>query len=370
MLRYLLEKEFKQLLRNAFLPKMILLFPVLALLVFPWAANFEISNINLSIVDHDHSSYSQRLVQKIVSSGYFCLTDVSESYGQALHNIERNKADVVVEIPARFEKDMQRDGQGKLLIAANTVNGTKGAISTGYLSNIINGFASDLRQETGQTGKASVTPVIDISPYYRFNPNLNYKVFMVPALMVMVLTILCGFLPALNIVSEKEGGTMEQINVTPIPKFIFILAKLLPFWIIGTIVITLGFGIAFLIYHLAPAGHFSTIYIFAFIYILAVSGFGLVVSNYSDTIQQAMFIMFFFIMILILLSGLFTPVTSMPQWAQYLTVFNPLKYLMQVMRLVYLKGSGIADLLPQLGALLAFALFFNGWAVMSYRKKN
>ena len=370
MLRYLLEKEFKQLLRNKFLPKMIVIFPVIALLVFPWAANFEITNINLSIVDHDHSIYSQRLIQKIVSSGYFCLTDVSQSYDQALQSVERDKADVVVEIPARFEKDMQRDGQVKLLVAANTVNGTKGGLSTGYLSSIINSYAAELRQESGQeVNQASIVPTIDIAPYYRFNPNLNYKVFMVPALMVMILTILCGFMPALNIVSEKEIGTMEQINVTPVPKFTFIIAKLLPFWIIGAVVLSISFGIAFLVYGLAPAGHLSTIYLFALIYVLSISGFGLVISNYSDTMQQAMFVMFFFIIILILLSGLFTPITSMPQWAQDLTFVNPLKYLMQVMRLVYLKGSGIVDMLPQLGALTAFALFFNGWAVMSYRKK-
>ncbi|GAT63499.1 ABC transporter permease [Paludibacter jiangxiensis] len=370
MLRFLIEKEFKQLLRNPFLPRMIVMFPVMVLLVFPWAANFEISNINLSIVDHDHSSFSQRLTQKIVSSGYFRLTDVSPGYDQALKSVEKNNADVVLEIPPRFEKELERDQHAKLLVAANTVNGTKGGLSTGYLANIINGFASDLRKESGQISRASITPTIDIVPYYRFNPNLNYKVFMVPALMVMVLTMLCGFMPALNIVNEKEAGTMEQINVTPVPKFTFIVAKLLPFWIIGSLVITVSFGVAWLVYGLVPAGHFSTIYLFAAIYVLGISGFGLVISNYSDTIQQAMFVMYFFIMVLIMLSGLFTPVSSMPQWAQTITVFNSLKYFMQVMRLVYLKGSGIADMLPQLGALVGFALAFNTWAVLSYKKKN
>jgi ABC-2 type transport system permease protein len=370
MIRFLLEKEFKQLLRNKFIPRMIILFPIMQLLIFPWAANFEISNINLSVVDHDHSSYSRRLIQKIVSSGYFQLTDVSPGYDRALQSVEKNKADVVVEIPQRFEKELEREGHVKLMITANTVNGTKGGLSTGYLANIINGFASDLRQEAGQVSRASIVPTIDIVPYYRFNPNLNYKVFMVPALMVMVLTMLCGFLPALNIVGEKEAGTMEQINVTPVPKFTFIFAKLLPFWIIGTIVITLSFGIAWLVYGLIPAGHLSTIYLFVLIYVLAISGFGLVISNYSDTIQQAMFVMYFFIMVLIMLSGLFTPINSMPQWAQDLTLANPLRYLMQVMRLVYLKGSGIADMLPQLGALIGFAILFNGWAVLSYKKKS
>ena len=371
MIKYLLEKEFKQLLRNPFLPRMIVMFPIMLLLVFPRAANFEITNINLSVVDNDHSSFSQRLIQKISSSGYFQLTDVSPNYKQALHSVETNKADVILEIPPHFERDLERDQSNKLMISANTVNGTKGGLSSAYLSGIINNFAADLRTESGQvSSRASVVPTIDIAPLNRFNTNLNYRVFMVPALMVMVLTMLCGFMPALNIVSEKEAGTMEQINVTPVPKFTFIVAKLLPFWMIGAIVITISFGIALLVYGLAPAGHLSTIYLFAAIYVLAISGFGLVISNYSDTMQQAMFVMYFFIMVLIMLSGLFTPVSSMPQWAQDITIFNPLKYFMQVMRLVYLKGSGIADMLPQLGALLTFAIVFNGWAVISYKKKS
>jgi ABC-2 type transport system permease protein len=254
------------------------------------------------------------------------------------------------------------------MISANAVNGTKGGLGSYYLSGIISDFSSEIRSSWNPATNTSQIPVIGIASRYRFNPNLNYQVFMVPALMVMLLTMLCGFLPALNIVSEKEAGTMEQMNVTPITRFTFIFSKLLPYWIIGFIVITIGFGISWLVYGLVPAGNLGTIYIFAAIYILAVSGLGLVISNYSETMQQAMFVMYFFMMVLIMLSGLFTPVKSMPQWAQDITIFNPLKYFMQVMRMIYLKGSGIAELSTQLFALLGFALFFNIWAVLNYRK--
>ena len=368
MLKYLLEKEFKQIRRNPFLPKMIFVFPVMVLLVFPWAANFEIKNINLCVIDNDHSSYSTRLTQKVISSGYFKLTEVSDSYNQALKSVERDKADIILEIPSDFEKNLVREQATQVMISANAVNGTKGGLGSYYLSGIIADFSGEIRSSRiSVTGNAQI-PVIEMTPHFRFNPNLNYQVFMVPALMVMLLTMLCGFLPALNIVSEKEAGTMEQMNVTPITRFTFIFSKLLPYWIIGFIVITLGFGIAWLVYGLVPAGSLGTIYLFAAIYILAVSGLGLVISNYSETMQQAMFVMYFFLMILIMLSGLFTPVKSMPQWAQDITIFNPLKYFMQVMRMVYLKGSGIAELSTQMFALLGFALFFNTWAVLNYRK--
>jgi ABC-2 type transport system permease protein len=370
MIKFLLEKEFKQITRNSFLPKIILVFPCMVLLVFPWAANFEIKNINLTVVDNDHSQYSTRLINKIVSSGYFRLINIPPDYKDALESIENDQSDIVLEISANFEKDLVKEQKANLMISANTVNGTKGGLGCAYLTGIVNDFSSELRSKwITQLNVASI-PIIDIVSQNRFNPHLNYKIFMIPALMVMLLTMLCGFLPALNIVGEKEAGTMEQINVTPITRLTFIISKLLPYWIIGFIVLTISFGVAWIVYGLTPAGHLSTIYFFAAIYILGVSGLGLVISNYSNTMQQAMFVMYFFVLILILMSGLFTPVRSMPQWAQYLTTVNPLKYFMQVMRLVYLKGSTIRDLISELTALGCFALLFNLWAVWSYKKTN
>jgi ABC-2 type transport system permease protein len=209
-----------------------------------------------------------------------------------------------------------------------------------------------------------------LNTQYKFNPHLDYKVFMIPALMVMLLTMIAGFLPALNIVGEKEAGTIEQMNVTPVKRLMFVLSKLIPYWVIGFFILSICMGVAALVYQLYPVGSLLTIYFFASIYILVVSGFGLVVSNYSNTMQQAMFVMFFFVMVFLLMSGLFTPVSSMPDWAQKITVFNPLKYLMQVMRLVYLKGSAFGEMIPQFLALCGFAVGLNAWAVMSYRKSG
>lgn len=371
MLKYLLRKEFKQILRNPFLPKMIFMFPLMVLLVLPWAASYEIKNLNLSIIDNDHSSLSRELTQKVISSNYFRLTDVSNNYKQALKSIEKNESDLILEIPANFEKDLINRQGTKIMISVNAVNGMKGGISMTYLVSIINNFNADLIKQLMPAAPVGNTiPTVQIDSQYRFNPHLNYRVFMVPALMVMILTLLCGFLPAVSIVFEKEIGTMEQINVSPIPKTTFILAKLIPFWLVGFIVITIGFLIAWAVYGLIPAGYFSTIYLFAAIYIIAVSGLGLVISNYASTLQQAMFIVFFFMLVFIMLSGLYTPIDSMPEWAKWIAAFNPLKYFMDVMRSVYLKGSNPIQLSKELFALLGFAAFFNTWAVLSYRKKN
>lgn len=370
MIKYLLKKEFRQLFRNPFVPRMILMFPLMVLLVFPWAASYEIKNLNLSIVDNDHSTYSHKLIDAMTSSGYFMITDVSSSYKQAMKSIENKKADIIVEIPHNFEKKVVNREGVKVMVSSNSVNGMKGSVGMTYMSNIIVNFNNTIITENyPEMASSNLTP-IQIDSQYRFNKRLNYQVFMVPALMVMILTLLCGFLPALSIVLEKELGTMEQINVTPVSKFTFILAKLIPFWIIGFTAITIGVLVAWLDYGLLPVGHFYVFYAFAAIYILTISGLGLVVSNYAHTMQQAVFIIFFFMLLFIMLSGLYTPVDSMPEWAQWIAAFNPLKHLMVVMRAIYLKGSNFMQLGKELIVLFGFAFAFNIWAVLSYRKSN
>lgn len=356
MLKYLLEKEFKQLFRNSFLPKLIFIFPVVMMILLPWAANFEVKQVNLVVVDNDHSTVSDRLIRKIEASGYFLLNRLASTYDEAMKAIEAGDADMIMEIPIHFERKLARGENVGILLAANAVNGTKGGLGSSYLASIINDYLS--------------SSSVSVHSLNLYNPNLDYKYFIVPALVVMLLTLLCGFLPALNIVSEKEKGTIEQMNVTPVSKFTFILAKLLPYWIIGLIVFTICFILAWAFYGIFPVGRFIVIYINAAVFILAVSGLGLVISNHSATMQQAMFVMFFCLIILMLMSGFFTPIASMPGWAQFITVFNPLKYMMQVMRMVYLRGSGFAELLPQLITLSVFAFLLNSWAVVSYRKNR
>ena len=373
MLKFLIEKEFKQLLRNSFLPRLIIGYPCIVMIIMPWATNMEIKNISVNVVDNDHSVVSQRLIHKIDASSYFRLNNLSPTYNSALRDIESGDADVILEIPRHFEKTLENGEASHVLLAANAVNGSKGGLASSYMTATLADYNAQLHVENPSSGivqeaASSVQPSVSVSEKNLYNPHLNYKLFMVPALMVMLVTVICGFLPALNIVSEKEVGTIEQMNVTPVGKFKFILAKLIPFWVVGFVVLTLSFGLAWLIYGILPVGSLGIIYLLSALFVLVMSGFGLVISNHSATMQQAMFVMFFFIIILLLMSGLFTPVMSMPQWAQIITILNPLKYFVDIMRMVYLKGSGLTDLSLQIGALLAFATLFNFWAVKSYRK--
>lgn len=368
-LKYLLQKEFLQIFRDKAMLRIIILMPLLQLLVFPWATTFEQKNISLSVIDNDKSTLSRQLIEKAVSSGYFKLTDYSDSYDKAIVSVEQNKADLILEIPAQFENNLERDQETKLMLSINAINGQKALLGNSYISQIITDFNQGIIAEKSQDS-SSLANAINISTYFRYNPEMNYRIFMVPALLVLLLTIIGGMLSALNIVREKEVGTIEQINVTPISKATFILSKLIPFWIIGYIILTIGMITAWLVYGLIPAGSIFAIYLFAFFYLLAFSGIGLIISNYSETQQQAMLIAFFFLLIFVLMSGMLTPITSMPSWAQKLTIINPIRYFIDVIRLIFIKGSGLLDIIPQLVTIIIFAVVLNCWAIFSYKKTN
>ncbi len=369
-LPFLLEKEFKQIFRNPFLPKLFILLPTVMLLVMPWAANQEVKGLKLGVIDSDHSPASERLVYKAAASKYFTLKDYSATYNDAMSGINHGNTDVILDIPRGFEKDLMTQGTASVMILANAVDGQKSGLGSSYVAGIVQDYASDLREESGANYVPGNYASFNVAPYYKYNPHLDYKVFMIPALMVMMLTLFSGFLPALNIVGEKEKGTMEAMNVSPVGKVEFILSKLIPYWAIGFFVLAYCIFLARIVYGLVPQGSVVTLFLFATLYIIVVSGLALVISNRSETMQQALFLMFFFMMVFILMSGLFTPVASMPQWAQVITYANPLRWFIEVMRMVYLKGSGITNFTTHLLVLFLFALAMWGIAIVTYKKRG
>ena len=341
-LKYLIQKEFLQIRRNSFLPKLIVVFPIMIMCVMPWVMQMEVKNIVVDVVDIDHTVESQHLIQQIAASNYFIFNGQKANYREAMKDIEKGRADVILEI---------RDG--KYLIAANAVNGTKGSIGSAYLSQIVSGAAN--------TRTSSLT---------LYNKGQNYKLFMIPALFAIVVMLMTGFLPTLNIVGEKEAGTIEQMNVTPVSKWAFILSKLIPYWLIALFVITVCLLLAWLVYGITPSGSVWIIYVLAMLLALFFSSFGLIISNYSDTMQQAIFVMWFFVVMILLLSGLFTPTRSMPALAYLTTYINPMHYFIDAMRTVFIRGGTFANVAHQVFALLGIGLFMAVWAVQSYKKNN
>lgn len=356
VLPYLLEKEFKQFMRNAILPRIALVVPLMVMLVAPLVTTMDVRDVRVAVVDHDRTVASRRMADKVAASPYFTLVARPTAYAGALRLVEDGRADIVLTIPAGYGRDL---GSGRaaprVQITANAVNAAKAQIGDSYLSQLT-------------AAQAVPTDGRRLAVQYRYNPTLDYRAYMIPALMTLLLLILCGVLPALNIVSEKEIGTIEQINVTPVGRLAFTMGKLIPFWAIGLVAVGVGIAVGGLVYGVWPAGSLWLILLASLLFTSVVSGFGLVVSNYSTTLRQALFVIYFFVMIFILMGGLFTPVASMPRWAQAVTYALPTRYYGEAMRALYLKGSTIADLLPQFGALALMAAGLGAWAVGSYRK--
>ena len=366
---YIIQKEFKQIFRNKGMLPIIFVLPLLQLVILSNAATFEVKNIKFGYIDNDHTSTSRELVEKFNASTYFDVLTDFPSARIATSEMLKGDVDVVLEIPHYFERDLQREKYTSLGVTINAIDGAAAGVENVYITQIIQRFSNHLKVDLLQSSDKQVQPTnIETIPLFWYNETLNYKTFMVPGILVLLVTMITLFLSGMNIVREKEIGTLEQINVTPIKKSEFIIGKLFPFWVIGMGLLTVGLILARLIFNVPMVGSLGLLYIYTSIYILVILGMGLFISNFTETQQQAMFIAWFFVVIFILMSGLFTPIESMPKWAQVITEFNPIKYFVEVMRMVMLKGSGFMDILPQLTKTLLYAILMNGLAVWSYKK--
>ncbi len=360
----LLQKEFLQIRRNSFLSRFIVAYPVIIMLIAPPLMTMDVRNVNIAVVDLDRSTTSRRIMSHINASEYLSLVSTTSEFDAAMQVLEKGEVDIIVQIPDHFERDMAVATPERISIIANAVNANKGSMGTQYIVQTIARTLSELRNEKSSNQLSELVTVQN-----RFNPTLNYRHYMIPALMIIIFILMCGFLPALSIVGEKETGTIEQINVTPVSRLTFTLSKLIPYWIIGIFVLMVVMIVAHLVYGLIPAGSVGVIYFGTALFVLTISGFSLTIANFSDTMQQTMFVMFFFIMIFILMSGLLTPIDSMPEWAQKITIILPPRYFVDILRSVYLKGATLAELWRNFAALGIFAVIFNALAAITYKKQ-
>ena len=368
---FILQKEFLQIFRNKAILPILTIMPIVQLIVLSFAASHEVKNVKLAIQNQDQSLYAERLISKIEASGQFIISALPVHAGQSVEMLENNEADIILVIPADFEANFLRNRSGQLQLLVNAINGSKAGIATGYLQTIIQNFRMEI---VGQFAPQAITvnqiPTLEVTYSNWYNPELEYTTFMVPGILGELVTLLVMVLSAMNIVREKEIGTIEQLNVTPIRKSQLLVGKLLPFLIIGLADLTIGLIVGKLIFDIPMEGSLWLVFFFCIVNINVVLGIGLLISTKTETQQQAMFVSWFFMMIFILMSGLFTPIESMPKWAQYLTIPNPVAHFVTVMRQVLLKGANFWDIQYHFYAMISLGLFFNLLSIWSYRKTN
>ena len=387
---FLVQKEFLQVFRNKFMLPMLLVLPVVQTVLLSFAANYEIKNLSLGVVDHDLSPLSRQLVAKFGASGYFKVENTSFSAREADADLANDRTDLILEIPPHFERDFVREGTASVSVTANAINAVKAGLALGYAGSIVRDFTADGRRWTVDGRRPMVDGLQTAVPFDNegspstvhrppstvqvtysnwYNPRLDYKTFMVPGILSVIISMIIGFLTAMNIVREREIGTIEQLNVTPIHKWQFILGKLLPFWLISLVMLAVGLTVGWLIFRIPILGDLRLVFLYTLVYAPCMLGIGFLISNFAESQQQAMFTAWFFLIIFVLMCGLFTPTDSMPQWAQYLNMINPVKYFVEFMRLVLLKGAGFADIRQNFFTVLGYAVTVNVLAVWTYRKR-
>ncbi len=366
---YIVQKEFIQIFRNRSMLPLIFIMPIFQLLILVNAATFEMKHIRMHVVDNDLSSYSRKMISKFQGSPFYEITGFSFSTAQAQEALQNNKTDVILEIPADFEKNLKNAKNAKVQLTINAINGTAASLTNAYSSQIIGDFNKNIITETGaQNLSGEISKSINTTYSFWYNPELNYKTFMVPGILVLLVTLIGLLLTAMNIVREKEIGTIEQINVTPVKKYQFITGKLIPFWIIALFELAFGMIIGKLVFDIPMVGSVGLVFFVAMIYLLGIVGAGLLISTITSTQQQAMMVSFFFMIIFILMSGLFTSIESMPQWAQYFNLINPIAYFIRIIRMILLKGSGFTEILNDLAAIFGYGILMLSLAVWRYRK--
>lgn len=368
-IKYMLKKEFRQIFRNKAMLPIIFVAPIVQLLVLVNAATFEIKKIDIAILDQDKSQTSRAMMNKILSTGYYQLHSYIDNMNDGKQLMDQNEIDMYINIPSNFESDLQKENSATVMLDISAVDGAAASIIYYYTNSIIFDYNLDIIQEWNNLPVKLRTPLV-VESRYLFNEELEYKNHMTPGIMVMLVTLIGMFLSSMNVVREKELGTIEQLNVTPITKGQFIISKLLPFWIIGLFELGFGLAVGKLFFDFPIVGSIPLLFAFAAIFLIVVLALGLIVSTITQTQQQAMLISWFFAVIFMLMSGLFTPVENMPGWAQDITIFNPLAYFMDLIRMILLKGSQFEHITEHFISMSLMAVVCVIVAIFTYRKRS
>jgi len=362
-LKFLLRKEFQQVLRDRAMVRLLLVLPAVQLLILSNAATFQIRHADLYLVDQDRSTVSRGVVDRLRASGRFRVVGASGSMRRADRALLDRSASVILHLPEGLERDLVRTGSAPVQLVFNAEDGAAAGILSSYATRILARYSAELA-DRGRGPPAH----IEVRTRGWYNPELRYTYFMVPGILVVLVTMVASTLAAMNIVREKEIGTLEQLNVTPLGRGTFVAGKLIPFWIIAMIDLAIGLILAHFVFGVPVRGSLLLVFGGAAVYLVAALGIGLLISTAVDTQQQAMFLSFALNMIYLLMSGLFTPLRSMPEWAQWLAELSPVKHFLVIMRAVLVKGAGPADVAVPLVVLAAYGGLLFALAMRQYRK--
>lgn len=366
----LVKKEFRQIFRDPMMPRIIFLMPLIQLLILGFAATTDVRNIDVSVLDMDRSSASRALVDAHYATDLFRPGPAAHDPGDLQQFLARGRADMTLWIPADFERRLVERKPATVGVVLDGRNSSQAGRAAGYVAAIFQRESRTLLEQEG-LAPAAAAPVPQVQKITRFfyNPQLESRYYMVPGIVAMLVTVISLLLTGMAVVREKEIGTLEQLMVTPITSLELVAGKTLPFVVITFVELAVGTLLAMLIYDLVLVGSFLVLAFASLIYLLVTLGGGLLASTVSKTQQQAMFTVWFFMVFFILTSGFFYPVDNMPDVVRWSTYINPMRYYMSIIRAVFLKGAGLADLGGQLLPLAILGVVAFSGAVLRFQKR-
>ena len=375
-LRFLLRKEFLQIVRDRTILGQLLIMPLVQLLLLSSAATFEVRTARMAVIDQDRTTASRGVVDRLAASGRF-VPQPAASMAAASDAMLDRRVDLIVAIPRDFERDVVRERRGVVQLVMNAEDGAAAGVTQSYAREVLAAYAAELGAGvravpavgSAEPPPARGRPVLDVRRRGWYNASLEYRAFMVPGILVQLVTLVGTLMTAMNIVREKEAGTLDQLNVTPVGRATFIAAKLIPFWSIALAELAFGLLVARVVFDIPMRGSLALVFGGAAIYLVAALGVALWISTFAETQQQAMFVTYFMMMIYLLMSGLFTPVRSMPAWAQWIAQLNPVMHFTHLVRAVLLKGAELADVARQLAILAVYGAVVLTLAVRQYAKR-
>lgn len=399
----LIKKEFLQVFRNPLLLSILVVAPMVEFMIFPFCADYEIKVLNIAFIDNDHSQISKDIIHSFNSSDIFVSKGILTSKKKADEMMKHDKIDLLIEIPHDFESNLYNNENTQIAITANAINSVKAGIGTGYVQEIIGSYMQDFANANGSANMMSMMPAqsqmppvfsttknrqmpqqqpavpgiasqkpisINISNIYWYNEQMNYKNLIVPGILVILVTLIGCYVTALNLVREKEIGTIEQVNVTPIRRWQFLLGKMIPFWLLGMTEFIVGLVIMKFIFGISVQGSIPLLLGITAIYLFVMLGLGFFISSVSENQLQSMFIVLFLFIVFVLLSGVFTPTEGMPEWARYINYANPMSFYIEVIKKIILKGSEFDSMVRETIALSVMAVIVNTGAVLSYQEAS
>ena len=350
-IRRMIAKELRQIFRDPRMARVVFIAPVIQLIIFGYAVNTDLREAPLYVVDHDRTAESRLLVDAFTASGYFRVEGRSRDPAAMARALDRGQVIVGIEIPADYAEDLLSGRGAAVQILTDGSNSNTGTIAQGNALRIVRDYTARRLADGGR----SLPSGVDLRIRAWFNPDLASRVYNVPAVLGVIVLLMSGLLTAVAVVRERELGTLEQLLVTPMRPAELILGKTIPVAMIAAVQIILVTAVAILWFGVPFRGSFLALAVAAVIYIVSGLSFGLLISTLARTLQEALMVMFLFFMPAIILSGFMFPIFTMPEVFQWVTYVNPIRHFLEIVRPIFLKGEGIAELWPSYLYLLVIA---------------